>query len=346
MLEDMDRRRPVSIKDVAREAGVSTTTVSHALNDKGRLPEQTRERVREVALRLGYRPSAIARGLVSGRTGVLGLAATVPGLVQDSFASIEYFAKLINGATAEATARGHALIVIPATGGGDAWQRVAVDGAVVVDPVADDPNPEAIRAQGLPLVTVGTEPDRTEPGWCVDNDFKAATGTMLDHLEAAGSVRPALLSWNWMDSYTVDSIDGYRSWCEAHGVEPHIVLIADPAEVDPPVRNLVDGSRAGGGGDAAYDAVFALYEPLGAMVLTAAADRGMAVPADLLVAATADTGIGRTTMPTLTTLEFRPDRLGAEAVVLLIDRLEGRTPEPTRRVIDTALTVRASTTRV
>lgn len=345
MLLGMDRRRPVSIKDVAREAGVSTTTVSHALNDKGRLPEQTRQRVREVALRLGYKPSAVARGLVSGRTGVLGLTASVPDIVQDSFASIEYFARLINGATAEATAGGHALVIVPATGGGDAWGRLAVDGAVVVDPVEGDPNPGAIRAQGLPLVTVGTEPDRDEPGWYVDNDPEAATASMLDHLVAAGARRPALLSWDWLDSYTVDSTACYRAWCASHAMEPNVVLIAEPADADRPVRDLIDFSRAGGGGDAAPDAVFALYEPLGAMTLTAAADRGIAVPADLLVGASGDTGIGRTTMPTLTTLEFRPDRLGAEAVGLLIDRLEGRAPDPTRRLIDTAITVRASTTR-
>ncbi len=81
------------------------------------------------------------------------------------------------------------------------------------------------------------------------------------------------------------------------------------------------------------------------MTLTAAADRGLAVPADLVVAATRDTGIGLTTMPNLTTLEFRADRLGAEAVGLLIDRLEGSSPDPERRIVDTTITVRASTTR-
>ena len=62
--------RRVSIKDVAREAGVSVTTVSHALNGKGRLNPDTRERVRSVARQLGYTPNPAARSLVSGRTGL------------------------------------------------------------------------------------------------------------------------------------------------------------------------------------------------------------------------------------------------------------------------------------
>ena len=83
----------------------------------------------------------------------------------------------------------------------------------------------------------------------------------------------------------------------------------------------------------AHDAVFALYEPLGAVVLRAAAEQGIAVPADLLVAAARDTGIGRTTLPTLTVLEFQADRLGAEAVGLLIDRLETPAMEATTRIV-------------
>ncbi len=59
----------VKIGDVAAAAGVSITTVSHALNGKGRLPEATRRRVREVAERLGYQPSALARGLRAGAVG-------------------------------------------------------------------------------------------------------------------------------------------------------------------------------------------------------------------------------------------------------------------------------------
>ena len=63
----------IGIKDVAEAAGVSVTTVSHALNGKGRLPVETRERVQRVARDLGYRPSSTARNLVGGRTGLIGL---------------------------------------------------------------------------------------------------------------------------------------------------------------------------------------------------------------------------------------------------------------------------------
>jgi DNA-binding LacI/PurR family transcriptional regulator len=344
MLAGMQGHRTVSIKDVARAAGVSTTTVSHALNDKGRLPARTREHVRKVADELGYRPSAIARGLVSGRTGVLGLAVSVPGPVSDSFASIQYFAQVINGATAKATARGHALVVVPADGNGEVWQRVAVDGAVVVDPVAGDPDPDAIRAQGLPVVTIASEPGRVQAGWCVDNDTDHGIAMVMDHFVEQGARHPMVLTWEWHDAFTDGSIDAYRRWCDARSIEPHVVAIE--------TRDLatafdVAEQRAGElvADGAAHDAVFALYEPLGATVLRAASEQGIAVPADLLVAAARDTGVGRTTLPTLTALEFQPERLGAEAIALLIDRLEDPAMEATTRIVPSVLTVGGSSAR-
>lgn len=81
--------RRVTIADVAREAGVSLMTVSRALNDKDGISEATRLRIQQVIERLGYRPSSIARGLVTKRTGTIGL------VVPDS--SNPYFSEVARG---------------------------------------------------------------------------------------------------------------------------------------------------------------------------------------------------------------------------------------------------------
>jgi LacI family transcriptional regulator len=70
------RRRPVTITDVARLAGVSAGTVSKALNDRGGVRDSTAERVRQAARTLGYQPNALARGLLVGRTFTVGLITT------------------------------------------------------------------------------------------------------------------------------------------------------------------------------------------------------------------------------------------------------------------------------
>jgi LacI family transcriptional regulator len=76
----------VTMADVAREAGVSSMTVSRAINNKGDISEVTRERVLEVVERLGYRPSGIARGLATQRTGTLGLV--VPDVANPFFSDV------------------------------------------------------------------------------------------------------------------------------------------------------------------------------------------------------------------------------------------------------------------
>src|ERR1700756_1936431 len=85
----------VRLVDVARAAGVSKTTVSDALNGSGRLPEPTREHVREVARRLGYRPNATARLLRAGHTRLLGLAAREYVETPWVYAEMAYFSQLV-----------------------------------------------------------------------------------------------------------------------------------------------------------------------------------------------------------------------------------------------------------
>jgi len=106
-------QRRVSIKDVAREAGVSVTTVSHALNGKGRLSETTRDHVQEVADRLGYRPNPAARSLVSGRTGLIAAMPSLPDDPRIAFSEFGYYSALIGAASGAAVALDRALVVAP-----------------------------------------------------------------------------------------------------------------------------------------------------------------------------------------------------------------------------------------
>ena len=131
--------RRVSIKDVAREAGVSVTTVSHALNGKGRLRASTRERVTEVAERLGYRANPAARNLVSGHAGLIAAMPSLPDDPRVRFAEFGYYTKVIVAASGAAIARDHALVIAPPSRGGFVWDRVNLDGVIMIDPMLDEP---------------------------------------------------------------------------------------------------------------------------------------------------------------------------------------------------------------
>ncbi len=99
-------QRRVTLKDVALAAGVSTTTVSHVINDKRgvRIGDDARQRVREAVDQLGYRPNVLAKNLVEGGSGFI-------GLVADSIASTPFAGQIIRGAQDEAWRHGLILLV-------------------------------------------------------------------------------------------------------------------------------------------------------------------------------------------------------------------------------------------
>lgn len=334
-------RRRIGIKEVAQAAGVSVTTVSHALNGKGRLPEETRERVRRIADELGYRPNATARNLVVGRTGLLGLAVSQAGGAPFAAADFAYFAQLMMAASTEAIAMGYALVLAPADGALDPTSGIAVDGAIIVDPIRDDPLLAELHRAGIPVVTTGRRPDDGDGCW-VDNDHVAGTRSMLDHLRRRGARRIALMTSPIEISYTLDVERAYREWCAEHGVEP--LVNATAAELT---------ERAGFAAAEELlalpeppDAIFATYDRLAFGTLLAAQARGVGVPDDLLLATTAtESQAPQQARPPLTTLNLHPLEIGRAAARLLVDLVEGRRPARPRIYVPHRVVARASTRR-
>ncbi|NUU21322.1 MAG: LacI family DNA-binding transcriptional regulator [Streptomycetaceae bacterium] len=337
------RSARVGIRDVAAAAGVSITTVSDALNGKGRLPDSTRGHVREVADRLGYRPSAAARTLRTGRSGLIGL--TTAAHAAEPFALSEYgwFTELVRAATGAALDRGYALVVLPVSSRHDVWSSVALDGTIVVDPADDDPMVRELLRRGVPVVTGGHPGASTVHGW-VDIDHKLAMGTVLDHLVEAGARRIGVLAAE-DGTYARRCVEAYEAWCAPHGYQPVVEAYRSgvPGAAAEAAGRLLD--RAPG---ERPDAVFGLHEGCGAELLAAARSRGLRVPADLLVACCGEDA-PRTDLA-LTTLSLQPRIAGSSAVELLVGVIEdeGARPGPlipAQRTVPIRLSVRASTRR-
>lgn len=105
MKKDQGARRAVTMRDVAREAGVSVSAVSHVVNNtNARIGQDTRRRVLRAIDELGYRPNAMAKNLVKGSSRFI-------GLVADAIASTPFAGQIIHGAQEEAWQHGHVLLV-------------------------------------------------------------------------------------------------------------------------------------------------------------------------------------------------------------------------------------------
>jgi DNA-binding LacI/PurR family transcriptional regulator len=331
----MSAQRPVRLADVAQKAGVSTATVSHALSGKGRIPDSTRARIRAIATEMGYQPNAAARRLAGGPTGLVAVAFSLPEPLPVSLTEVDYFSQAVRSATERALERDYALVVAPPTPQTKVWQRLPLDGVVVFDPVAGDPALPDFRARGIPLVLSGRDPDGGDD-YCVDNDHVAGTRTVLDHLAERGGRRVALLLADLRDSFTADCVDAYRAWCRERGLESIIETVSMPRLADPDQANRILAL------DRPPDAVYATEEALGVALLRAAQGRRLSVPDDLLLAVAADRDPVGAEVP-LTTLELDPARTAAEAVDVLVELIEDRTPPQRERLIPTRLVVRDST---
>jgi DNA-binding LacI/PurR family transcriptional regulator len=332
----MDRTDRVSIRDVARAAGVSTTTVSDALSGRGRLPQSTRDRVAKVALDLGYTANPSARWLRSGRTGALGL------YVPDRTVGLEYYMRLALGAADEAFAHGLALTLVPA-GGGAGPPPLQLDGVVVSDPVRGDPMLARLAALGVPIVTC--ERDVTpgvEHAARAQGDHRRGITMLLDHLAEQGARRVAVLCPGDDTSFGADIRAAHGAWCAQHGREAllyDVPFAADPPDVAAAVRRAL-ACRPG------PDALVAVPDGSLAPAFQALYGEGVRVPDDLLLASYVDSlALGSMPVP-VTAVDLFPGQMGHEATRLLADLVEGRT-EPGQVVdVPVHLVVRASTAPV
>ncbi|MBS1871502.1 MAG: LacI family DNA-binding transcriptional regulator [Actinobacteria bacterium] len=331
-------RRP-SIHDVATTAGVSITTVSHALSGKGRLPQETRDHVRRVAEQIGYAPSMHARGLATGRTMLLGIQAS--GFDSRALVpQLAYFVDLLNAASATAIEHGYALVLLPPDAPEDKVHRLAFDGAAIVDPVGDEHLLTALRAEGKPVVTTGRIPGEPVSPTAIDSDHVAAAVMMLDHLAQAGCERPALLTTGRGPSYVADAARGYRSWCAAHKVKPRVITVRGAPTEEAGERAMGRALDADG---AAVDAVYATLDALAIGALRAARARGVGVPDELAIAAITDSAPLRAASPPVTALDLHPEQIGARAIELLVGLIEGRDVVDGSEPVPVDLVPRAST---
>lgn len=142
--------RPPTIADVARLAGVSRTTVSHALNGIGKVDPRTRERIKQVAAELGYRPNLRAQRLRRGEAKAIALASSMPFAVAGGPSRLGFYMEIAAAAAESALLHGYALVLVPPVQSGSALYSVDIDGAIVVEPDVNDAAAAQLRSGGCP----------------------------------------------------------------------------------------------------------------------------------------------------------------------------------------------------
>jgi LacI family transcriptional regulator len=318
----------VTIKEVARVAGVSTATVTRALSHPEVVRPATRERVREVAASLGYHPNRAARGLITGRTGNLGLL--VPDLANPFFPSI------VKGVQGRAHEADHAVFLAdtdedPAAEAGLVRKLAKqVDGIVLCSPRMAEPELRALAAE-VPTVLVYR---RIAGVPSVTAEFLDGMRQAVSHLVALGHQRIAYVAGprrSWANRERVRSL---RAVARKSGVE-----LCEMGNVAPQFHggvSIADRVLA-----TEVTAVIAYNDLVALGLLHRFAARGVAVPDDLSVLGFDDIPLAEMVHPALTTVALPKEEAGQAGVDLLLRLLDSH--QEVRRELPTHLMVRGST---
>ncbi|GAA0495757.1 LacI family transcriptional regulator [Paractinoplanes deccanensis] len=314
----------VTIKDVARAAGVSAATVTRALSKPEVVRPATRDRVKEIAASLGYHPNRAARGLITGRTGNLGLL--VPDLGNPFFPSI------VKGVQARAHEADHAVFLAdtdedPAAEAGLVRKLAKqVDGVLLCSPRMAEAEIRALATE-VPTVLLY----RRVPGVAsVTAEFLDGMRQAVSHLVALGHRRIAYVAGprtSWANRERVRSL---------RAVTRTRVELVETGNVVPQFEggvSVADQVLA-----AEVTAVIAYNDLVALGLLHRFAARGVAVPHDISVLGFDDIPLAAMVHPALTTVALPKDQAGQAGVDLLL-----RERHRERRELPTQLMVRGST---
>jgi LacI family transcriptional regulator len=335
----------VTIKDVARRAGVSPMTVSRAVNGSEYVSETTRRTVLRAVRELGYSPNLAARNLASERDERLGLLYGNP--------SSAYLSEFLVGALDAASRHGVQLVLEKCEPTPAASRRAvrrllagAVVGAVLPPPLGEAaPLRAELLAARLPVVAVAAGRPAADT-MCVRIDDYAAAREMTRYLLGLGHERLAFIKGHPNQSASEERWLGFTAALEE--ARPARRGERLPAQMEQgffSFRSGLDAARKLLAAEPAPTAVFASNDDMAAAVIAEAHRRGLDVPRDLTVVGFDDTLIASTIWPELTTIQQPIARMAAEAIDMLVAAVRGgrgADPGELHRLIPHALIPRQS----
>jgi LacI family transcriptional regulator len=313
----MAAQRPATITDVAALAGVSIATASKALNGRGQVRAETRQRVFQAAEELAFRPNALARSLLSGQTKTVGLLTSdsvgrfgIPVLLgaEDAFGAGE-MAVLLCDARGDAIREQHHLRTLLGR---------RVDGLIVVGE-STDPRPSISRDLPVPVVYAYAPSDDPQDLSFVPDDV-AGAGLAVRHLLTLGRSRIRHVTGPTHYQASRDRAAGFIETMTEAGLEPGEILYGEWSQ-----RWGRQAAEIVLKSDPQVDAVVCGSDQVAAGFVEAARERGRRVPDDIAIVGYDNWAVLSTeTRPPLTTVDMNLERLGRTAAQHLFAAIGGR----------------------
>lgn len=316
-----------TIKDVAQKSGVSVATVSRILNGLGGYSEQTKQKVLAVIAETGYKPNAVARGLISKRTNTIGVL--VPN-VSSMLATM-----LLSGIEEAAHDNNYSVIMCNSDHQGKrtldylkVLSEKQVDGIIFCSEWLKDEYHEAIEAMRVPVVLVSTMSRKYQLPYVKADDFAAAYAATA-FLINKGHREIGMISGSKSDLIAgLPRLQGYMQALQDHGIifkESHVAYgdfgFKSGVEAMSGLRKRCPGLTA----------VFAASDEMALGAISFAFSQGIPVPEDLSVIGYDNTEIAEMSIPPLTTVQQPIYEMGRRASKLILEMIE--TGEPAESII-------------
>jgi DNA-binding LacI/PurR family transcriptional regulator len=323
------------IARLAKELGISTGTVSRALNGRPDVSERTRELVLHTAKKLGYAPNQAARTLAIGATRSIGF---MMDLDREAAASSEYFFMgVFDGMQSILAEQGLDLLVLPRPTNVDALTylqryvaRGVFDGMILAATQRVDPRIDLLEAAGIPFVTLGRSNSGSGYPW-IDLDFEGVANTAIDRLVAAGHRRIAVTLPLGGINFGPVFREAYERALERHGIGFDPALVFASGRNEDAGYGLVDDLLAVPNPPTA---VLLIFETVAIGIYRRLAELGLLPGRDLAVIGFRDEPTVRFLSPSLTCFSTSLHGLGEDLATALLASAPSLTNEPPRPPIN------------
>jgi LacI family transcriptional regulator len=329
---------PPTIKDIAREAGVSIATVSRTMNGEDGVGRETRERIQAIARRLNYFPNLSARSLVAQKPHALGIV--IPRTSEFAFSN-PYYAEILKGIGEKTNESGQYLVLsfLREEDYARMYHSCLAAGIIVLANRIEDPGVNHARKSRIPMVLIPGDPLKPDVP-SVDGDNYDGVRQAIHHLAQLGHRDIALFRGPMNSKYSIERRDAFQRAMKRHSL---------------PFREdwVIEYDFTQEGGFLEMKKLLALenrptalllmndFSALG--VLRAAKESGVRVPEEISLIGFGDVPSASMTDPPLTTLREPFQTMGYRAADMLLKMIQGRRFSPKHIVLPVELVIRKST---
>ncbi|MBV8252929.1 MAG: substrate-binding domain-containing protein [Chitinophaga sp.] len=311
----------ISIKDIAKQAGVSPTTVSFVLNGKAkekRISDQVSKKIQKIAGKLKYKPNQLARGLRTGKTKTIGLIvediansffATLAKVVEDEADKFGY--KVLYGSTEDNTEKAKGLLEV--------LKYRQVDGYIITPTKNLDKEIEQLQSAGKPIVLVDRYFPQMPSHYVVVDNYKGAYDATA-HLAAQGYQKIGIVTTTSDQVQMKDRLDGYADALKAAGIAYNKALVKKlPFDLDKEgsneeIKKFLKGSKG-------LDAVFFATNYLGIRGIESIRSLEWQIGKQIGVVCFDDHDIFRLYTPAITCVAQPIQEIGQQLVNILMKEL-------------------------